>query len=133
MRLIQPSIGLLHPFRRACLIGSPVTALKMNQKGMLQASQVVCLLLAFSKCTLASNSWLTPDHTQLVTAQSSLLHQVGLCSDSRCSCGYSLHGTINITCQCSPQDQVCIHVIATTTKKITRHHMMYLLFWYVES
>ncbi|KZS16201.1 Uncharacterized protein APZ42_018122 [Daphnia magna] len=33
-------------------------------------------------------------------------HSFGLCNDSRCSCNYSSHGTANVNCQCSPQDQV---------------------------
>ncbi|KAK4016043.1 hypothetical protein OUZ56_031004 [Daphnia magna] len=32
-------------------------------------------------------------------------HSFGLCNDSRCSCNYSSHGTANVNCQCSPQDQ----------------------------
>ena len=44
-----------------------------------------------------------PANTQLVQPAES---SAKLCGDSRCSCSHSSHGVSNISCQCSPQDQV---------------------------
>lgn len=69
------------------------------------------LLLCWACYVAADNPAIKhwPDTTQISGLQMST-HSPRLCQDSRCSCSHpSFHGA-NVTCQCSPQDQVNVSV-----------------------